>query len=240
MTMTSKPSLKIAVINFSGNVGKSTIAQYLLWPRLNDAELIAIESINSDGGLETQTLKGKQFGLLQEGLMLMESAVVDIGASNVEDFMQLMGQYRGSHQDFDLFIVPVVPAAKQQRDTIGTIEALASLGIPANKIRVVMNMVEQGDEPTSLFSGLIDYQETERKFLFPSAAVLHKNEVYGKLREAGLSIGQVLADTTDYLAAAKAAVSDEERLEAVKRHSLYRLVTGVEDELDAVFDAVTR
>ena len=40
--------MKIAVINFSGNVGKSTVARHLLLPRIAGAELIAVESINSD------------------------------------------------------------------------------------------------------------------------------------------------------------------------------------------------
>ena len=40
--------MKVAVINFSGNVGKSTIARHLLTPRIEGAELISIESINAD------------------------------------------------------------------------------------------------------------------------------------------------------------------------------------------------
>ena len=42
--------MKIAVINFSGNVGKSTVARHLLLPRIPGAELIAIESLNADEG----------------------------------------------------------------------------------------------------------------------------------------------------------------------------------------------
>lgn len=38
---------KIVVINYLGNVGKSTISQHLLAPRMN-APLIPMESINSD------------------------------------------------------------------------------------------------------------------------------------------------------------------------------------------------
>ena len=59
--------MKIAVINFSGNVGKSTVARHLLLPRIDGAELIAVESVNADGG-EVQALRGRQFGELQEYL----------------------------------------------------------------------------------------------------------------------------------------------------------------------------
>ena len=55
--------MKVAVINFSGNVGKSTIARHLLLPRIETAELIVIESLNADEGLG-QALRGRQFGEL--------------------------------------------------------------------------------------------------------------------------------------------------------------------------------
>ena len=96
--------MKIAVINFSGNVGKTTVARHLLAPRLNNAQVIAVESINSDGNAEADAIRGKQFGELLEAMALMDDAVVDIGASNVEDFVNLMKQYRGSHEDFDFYV----------------------------------------------------------------------------------------------------------------------------------------
>lgn len=40
--------MKIAVINFSGNVGKTTVARHLLLPRIQGAELISVESVNAD------------------------------------------------------------------------------------------------------------------------------------------------------------------------------------------------
>jgi len=96
--------MKIAVINFSGNVGKSTVARHLLLPRIPGAELIAIESLNADEG-QGQSLRGRQFGELQEYLQTVSSVVVDIGASNVEELMGQMQRYRGSHEDFDEFVV---------------------------------------------------------------------------------------------------------------------------------------
>ena len=150
--------MKIAVINFSGNVGKSTIARHLVAPRLNNARVIAIESINSDEGIQDGTIRGNQFGELLDVLVQLDDVVVDIGASNVEDFVKLMSQYRGSHEDFDYYIVPTVSKTKQQRDTISTIDALADLGIPAKKIRLVFNMVEQEENVEHVFSSLFQYQ----------------------------------------------------------------------------------
>nr|WP_014343781.1 hypothetical protein [Aliivibrio fischeri]AEY78179.1 hypothetical protein [Aliivibrio fischeri] len=79
--------MKIAVINFSGNVGKSVISQHLLQPRMNDAKIIAVESINSDG-TNNETIKGKEFADIMESISEMDDVIVDIGASNVEDFMK--------------------------------------------------------------------------------------------------------------------------------------------------------
>ena len=108
----------IAVINFSGNVGKTTTARHLLSPRLNNAEVIPVESINADTLENEVMLRGKEYGALQRYLATLEHAVVDVGASNIEDFISLMQEYRGSHEEFDLFIVPTVPPLKQQRDTV--------------------------------------------------------------------------------------------------------------------------
>ena len=74
--------MKIAVINFSGNVGKTTVARHLLLPRIEGAELISVESLNAGEG-EGQAMRGRQFGALQEYLQTIDDAVVDIGASNV-------------------------------------------------------------------------------------------------------------------------------------------------------------
>ena len=136
--------MKIAVINFSGNVGKSTIARHLLLPRIEGAELVAIESVNADDG-KGPSMRGRQFGELQEYLQTVDSAVVDIGASNVEELLGLMQRYRGSHEDFDGFVVPTVPPLKQQQDTIATLVELARLGMRPSRVKLVFNMVEYGE-----------------------------------------------------------------------------------------------
>jgi hypothetical protein len=39
-------------------------------------------------------------------------------------------------------VIPTVPALKQQQDTIATLAELALIGIPASKLRIVFNQVE--------------------------------------------------------------------------------------------------
>jgi MinD-like ATPase involved in chromosome partitioning or flagellar assembly len=226
--------MKIAVINFSGNVGKTTVARHLLAPRMNDAEVIPVESINSDGTEET-AIRGKQYGEMQEYLLTVDDAVIDIGASNVEDFINLMRQYRGSHEDFDYFVVPTVPASKQQRDTISTIESLSDNGVPAKKIRLVFNMVGVEDHPERIFSGLFEYQRQEKKFVLKPEAVIHVNDIYGKIKGSERGIIDILTDDTDYKQKIKEAANSEEKLHYAQLLSVKRLAAGVKEELDGVF-----
>jgi len=229
--------MKIGVINFSGNVGKSTVARHLLAPRMNNAQIISVESINSDG-TEEDSVRGKQFGDLIEAIALMDDVVVDIGASNVEDFINRMTQYRGSHEDFDYFVIPTVGKQKQQRDTISTIDALAELGIPAKKIRVVFNMVEIEDVPERVFSGIFEYAAAEKTFTLRPDAVIHMNDIYGKLRGSEQSISDILNDPAELKEQLKTAKDSDEKLRISRQIGVKRLAAGVTDELNTVFKAL--
>lgn len=231
--------MKVGVINFSGNVGKTTVSRHLLAPRMNKAKIMAIETINSDGSSE-EAMRGKQFGELQVILQTMDDAVIDIGASNVEDFIKMMSQYKGSQEDFDYFVIPVVPAMKQQRDTISTVEALADLRVPPKKIRLVFNQVEIGDSVESIFSGLFEYQKAEGKFTIRPEAVMHTNDIYPKLASSSATIAQILADGTDYKEKIKTSTDSAEKLRFAQLIALKRLAAGITDELDAVFKTLLK
>lgn len=231
--------MKIAVINFSGNVGKSTVARHLLAPRIPDAQVLAVETINSDG-TDDEAVKGKEFGELQEAMQLLDAAVVDIGASNVEAVMAVMRRFRKSHEDFDYYVVPTVPEKKQQRDTISTINALAELGVPAKKIRLVFNMVESDDDPARVFAGLFDYHSAEKRFTLRPDAVLHVNDIYTRLNGASADLRAILDDPTDYKAKIKEATTQDEKLRYAQLLSVQRLAAGVIEEHDAVFKTLLK
>lgn len=228
--------MKVAVINFSGNVGKSTVAKHLLLPRIEDAEFICVESINADEG--DVLVRGKQFGALSEQLLLIDSAVIDVGSSNVEDFVKLMRQYEGSHEDVDFFVVPAVKESKQIRDTIATIQALAAMGIPANKVRVVFNRIETDETVEDAFYPLIAYHEDTKAFTLRPKAAIHFSELYQRLRTHNATIAELLADTTDYKARLREATTPEEKAAAAARISMRRLAGSAQANLDAVFAVI--
>jgi hypothetical protein len=229
--------MKVAVINFSGNVGKSTIARHLLAPRMNDATVIPVESINSDG-TDDETLRGKQFMTIKQTVAVLDDVVVDIGASNVEDFLNRMTQFRGSHDDYDYFVVPAVPVQKQLRDTISTIHALSDLGVPADRIRVVMNNVELEDDPRNVFAGLFDYEASSHKCKVNASALLRSNEIFQHLKGSATTIAGLLADKTNWKEKIKTAATLEEKYEYANMLGLRQLAEGVEHELDDVFLAL--
>ena len=148
---------RIAVLNFSGNVGKTVVASHLLKPRMPGAKVFSIESINTGAdtdGIEVEKMRGKAFGALADELLLADSAIIDVGASNVEDFLKMMIQYAGSHEDIDKFIVPTVKEKKVQADTVNTIRALQKIGVKKSRIHVVFNKVDVDDNIENDFAAL--------------------------------------------------------------------------------------
>lgn len=229
--------MKIAVMNFSGNVGKSTISRHLLASRIN-ANVISVESINSDGENNDDAVRGKNFQELMDILSLSDSLVVDVGASNVEDFITRMQAYKGSHDDFDLYVIPTVSKNKQMKDTISTVETLSEIGVPPEKIRLVFNMVEADEDPSEVFAGLITYAEQTGRCQVSPNMVIRSNELFGKLRKPGSSVEAILADETDYKAEIKAATDPVVKVQLSQALGLKRLAAGVKEELDRVFIAV--
>ena len=229
--------MKIAVINFSGNVGKSTVARHLLLPRVGSAELISVESLNATEG-QVQTIRGRQFAHLQEYLQTVDSAVVDIGASNVEQLLELMRQYRGSHEDFDAFVVPTVPAFKQQQDTIATLVELSRIGVPPSRLRLLFNMVEEEDDLTRTFQPLLNFVAAHPVAQADPTCRLGENEIYPRLKTAGMDIVELVHDTTDYKALIAKAGDAAEKLALAQKLATRRLAHGVLPELDACFAAL--
>jgi hypothetical protein len=229
--------MKLAVINFSGNVGKSTITRHLLAPRLPGVRVIAVESINADEGQE-QSLRGFQFGELQEYLQAVDDVVVDIGASNVEELMRLMHRYRESHEEFDCFIVPTVPPQKQQQDTIATLVDLHAVGVTSDRIQVIFNMVDDREPLERAFHSLLDFLAQQPIASANTNCRVGINEVYARVRGTGADLAEVARDETDYKRLIARASDRQEKMALGQKLATRRLARGVVPELDACFTAL--
>jgi hypothetical protein len=233
--------MKLVVLNFSGNVGKTTVVAHLLKPRMGDAQVFSVESLNLDAaasGVEVERLRGRKYGNLNSQVMLLESAIVDVGASNVEEFLRLMRQYHGSHNDFDHFVVPVVREKKQQVDTINTINELAKLGIPSNRIRVILNMVDPDDDIEDEFHMVFDLERQQHNFTLNPGAVVYTNEVFDLLQVAGMSLPDITGDNTDYRTKLREARDSEYREYCLRMVALKRLAVTANHNLDQAFEAL--
>lgn len=235
--------MKIMILNFSGNVGKTTIAAHLLKARMPDAAIFSIESINtgadSEGLNDVEIMKGKNFGDLVNELMLLDDAIIDVGASNVETLLEMMKQYSGSHEEIDLFVVPVVRENKVQTDTINTIMALTMIGIDKQRIITVFNKVENGDDPRDEFASIFGFAIQQDSFVVSEDATIYENEVYERLKDAGKSLGDITNDDTDYRALAREATDMNEKRQYVQMHGLKMLAKTANKNLDAVFEVLT-
>jgi Flp pilus assembly CpaE family ATPase len=229
--------MKVAIINFSGNVGKTTIARHLLAPRIKGAEIVSVESANADEQ-EADALRGKDFSHLQQYMLASDDLIVDIGASNVEDLMNLMRKFKGSHEDFDYFVVPAVPDVKQQRDSANTANQLVKMGVPAGKIKIVLNRVEDGEAPTKQFAALLGFLADNKVATLNPAAHLTDNEIYQRVKHDGRSISDLASDKTDYKALIAKAKDQAEKIALADKLAVKRLADGVLPELDACFAAL--
>lgn len=225
---------RYAVLNFSGNVGKSTIANFLVLPRMSNAVHIAIETINSDTGLSTAAiqLRGKEVETVQQELLLSDELVVDIGASNIEAFLKEMALFDGSIHDFDTFLIPVTPEKKQQIDTISTVTALLEMGISPKKLKVIYNRVEADSDVEQVFSGLRAFLKSEKIAVLNS--YIPDSPFFEKANDLGLTVEDILADETDYRSLIRAEPDHEKRLQLTAKVMLPRLATAIKMRLDEV------
>lgn len=227
--------MNIVVINFSGNVGKSTISKYLLQPRIENTKIIPVENINFDGS-KIKSITGKQFSNVHEMCLILDNAIIDVGASTAIDFINQMKKYEGSHEDFDCFIVPVVCNEKQQRDTISTIQTLSSIGVPSEKIKIIFNMVEDDEDFESIFSAIYEFYQNEKLFQFDEKIRLYKNEIFDILKKENIKLSSLVDDNTDYKELIKGSTEKDKQLEYAKKIGIRRLATGVHREMNKIFD----
>lgn len=229
--------MKVAILNYTGTVGKTTVAAHLLSPRMNGAPIFAIESINETAeglGIDVEKMNGDKFRELFKKIMLEDDAIVDIGASNIEDFMNNMIKFDDSHEEFDYFIVPVTSGTKEQKETIQMLDALASIGIPAEKVKIIFNRVDTDVDDE--FPFILARHKKEKSFSLNKECAIYENEIFDALAIKGLTVDALLADSTDYKALLKnKEASAKERNIWADMFGLKSLAKGVKRNLDDVY-----
>jgi hypothetical protein len=233
--------MRVAVINYTGTVGKTTVSAHLLAPRMHGAPIFSIETVNqsaSDLGLDSETMKGDKFGSLFKKLLVLDEAIIDVGASNVEDFLDRMMKYEGAQEEIDFFVVPVVSGGKEQRETIQLIDALAGAGVPKERVRVLFNRVDTDVDDE--FKPLLGYAKLRKTCIANPEAAIFETEIFDLLSAKRLSIGALMADETDYRAQLKAIDKADKKAVAhlTDMHALKLLAKSADRQLDRAFAAL--
>lgn len=147
VSMTKQAGYRIAVINSSGNTGKSLVSNYMLRPNMDLQRHYVINNMSmySKTYSDEIILSGENFDEALKALNDIESAIVDIAADNTEYVIDIMKHSSNSHEVFNYFLVPVVKGRKELEDSLNTIKALLKLGVPSNSIKVVFNNINNNN-----------------------------------------------------------------------------------------------
>lgn len=173
--------MKLVIINFSGNVGKTTVARHLAMAHMPPGTLfMPVESVN-DNFEEGEKVRAARFDEIVNAALVLDDAVFDVGASNAEEFINKANQRFGCTELFDLFLLPVTDGIKQQRDTMSTVSALVKMNVPANRIVVIPNRVDQNIPLESSFAGIFEAAKSGA-FMFSPKAIMRSNEVFDMMR----------------------------------------------------------
>jgi len=236
--------MKIAVLNYTGTVGKTTIAAHLLSPRLNNAPIFSIETINQsadDFGMTTSKMDGKKYGELLRKIILLDDAIIDVGASNVQSFLDGVFNFEESHIEFDCFLVPVTSGVKEQKETINIISTLANIGIPKDKIHIVFNRVDS--DVKEEFNLVLNFAKMEKKCIANPEVAIYENDVFNMLYSKKMNIKDIIEDATDYKAKARELLKNEKPDEkqinhCTNMHIAKSLAKTVNKNLDYVFNCL--
>jgi hypothetical protein len=212
MTAPAYKAMKICVLNLSGNVGKTALSVHLLHAFRPDAKYLEVETYNTTeseniDNLVVEQFKGSEFKDIFRQLMTHDDLILDVGASNVGEFMQELTKFRSAVGELDLVVVPTVPADKQQKDTIATIQWLSELGIPASKIRVVFNQHDGDATINQTYGHVLGYAslDGQKKACWLPHVIVSSNEVFELVKETRQTIRSLANDQTDWKAARQAA-----------------------------------
>lgn len=209
---------KIAMVNKSGSVGKTTLSAHLIAPRLDDVKFYALESSNltaSEFGIKVKTFDSTQFKETVRDSFHYDNAVFDVGGSkNFTDFYGQMQDTDTGHLNFDYFVIPAIADEKAEKETLDTIISLLKLGVEPEKMRIVYNKVKPLTEFTFVPGAAEKYNI--------KTATVKDSPVFTSLLSMKITIPDMLAipgDAKEWRA--KAAAAKKGSVEFNKAYELY-------------------
>jgi CO dehydrogenase nickel-insertion accessory protein CooC1 len=228
--------MKIAIINYSGNVGKTTIAAHLLAPRLKGYKILSIESINENASnisqAEFEQVKSDKFSKIMNEMLRNDDLILDVGASNVEDFMKGLVQFKSSFDYIDMFIIPITPKSKVQSESINTADYLLEIGVPVEKIKVIFNQAD--DDVNEVFEKTVNKLK-KMGISINSNLVIAETDLFDALNIKKMNISQLFEK--DYKAELKAIDKTAKNYDHIVDLTVMRInAEAINENLNTVFD----
>jgi len=229
---------KICVANFSGGTGKTQIVSNVLSPRMPEALIISVETINETAeaaaGIEVEQIRGSKFRSIISKVMDADSVILDVGASNVESFLDGLKNFDGGCEEFDLFLIPVTSGTKEQREAILMLELLAELGVPKEKVHLIFNKV--GDNVGEEFGRVISHIKKTDSATFDVECAIPENELFDLISARKTTVSSIISDETDYRTKMREEVDPVKRAQYKDNYILHSLAVNVNKNLNKVFE----
>jgi len=248
--------LRIAALNKSGNVGKTTLVSCMMAPRMTDLVKVAYVDLTNAIPDEIPAPIGAVYGAHEFGEVENElldakrknkSMIIDFGASDYNTTLEMFSQYALFKNAIDLFVLPCLPADKVQKDTISVIEDLLDFGIPITKIRVLFNSVPMRDKKNlrRTFSDIFEFQAEKleklgKTFVANDDLVMFEAEIFKRLGQfkPTMALATILADQTDYDEAIVKSNDEDEKFLFSRIQSVRALALNTENTLSKVFNVL--
>lgn len=234
--------MRIAIVNLGGNQGKTTLAVNLFAPRMPEAKIIAVETINAAGGdlgAEVEQMRGEQFSRIYAQLVAADDLILDVGASNIEPFLAGLEDFEDGHDEVDLFVIPATPAKKERTEAMKTAALLADLGVSGDKIAFVFNRCKDVEHE---FADVLRFAEKSGVARANPEAFVPDSDLFTLLADKKINIVQALADETDWKAQLKAAskAGDKKGFEkAADMVAIQKTSKALDRQLQHVFELLT-
>lgn len=236
--------MKIIVAGIGGNVGKSTLAAHLLVPRMNNAKLLIVESINQDTKDlvgEFETVRGEKFKQIYLELVVNDDLVVDVGASNSEDFFAGLTSLNQGYDEVDFFLIPTVPGSKEQDESVLTARMLAAMGVEKNKIQIVFNRVKRSIEEE--FPTVLHAVKEFDCFVANPDCMVFENDIYADLADLKMPLSEACVFAENNLQKLKADLKKVARFSGQYFHyakllNVAKKAANTSGQLDDAFSAL--
>jgi MinD-like ATPase involved in chromosome partitioning or flagellar assembly len=199
--------LRVLVASSLGTVGKSTISENVVLPGLGCKRLYAVESPNVENtkyGVPVELFGADELPEMRRAIMTdKDPVIVDLGASDFGNFVEALYD-ANLFPMFDYCVLVGDPTDRGQEAVVGTHKTFSGFGMPAEKFRLVLNRVamsvrDQKAAVLSQFHFLFQFAEKNPAFwINPECLVPELATLFTELKDAGRSLGEVLADQTDY------------------------------------------